>query len=497
MICKTCSSNVLLRGDSPICPKCNNLKILSKETALKVVKKQVDWFNKGFYDVLKTFQKDRLIVWLLGEREKFSTAFFVDKPAIQLDSFLAMNVLIKRVMKEGNNSGEKEADEENTQQLIDLFSSFVGVAERYHIINEGFGFYIYEEEFKIDDLDMKTLMSNFKILYSSEWQDILKTFGNNLVMSGSEGDKYFEKYGEEYEKVKDIPPNPQQLSPEETISKLFPAFQSFFVSLTKNNLFAEQFDLTKLKESNLSPEKLLEILKSFDQQTGLMSMRSKNNFMKTIKKIFRGYREQVIFKKLVFSESNQGIFPLFVQIGDNILTSPYFMRLLSVYYYPIYYKTLFDNEIRKRGNIFENREVPKKFESNGFTTCPPFKDKKNATLEIDGLAWKGDTLFVIECKVWDIKSYFEHKRIHLYRERDLGGIVDGKEYSNKNGSIVSKDKPSLPKKVNFVKENLEKFCPDHKQIKKIQGIIVIKSQPPIGSYKGIKIMSSEEIESLS
>lgn len=493
MSCNVCGIEEIFKGKIAICPKCNGLKILPKEIALKIVKKQVDWFNKGFYDVLKTFQKDRLIIWLLGEREKFSTAFFVDKPAIQLDSFLAMNILIKRVMKDGNDYGKKEADEENTKQLVDLFSSFVGVAERYHIINEGFGFYIYEKEFEIDDLDMKTLMSNFKIFYSSEWQDILKSFGDNLVIESSEGDKYFEKYRDEYEKIKDTPPDPQHLSPEETISKLFPTFQTFFVSLTKNNLFAEHFDLTKLKESNLSPDKLLEMLKSFDQQTGLMSVRSKNNFMKTIKEIFRGQREQILFKKLVFSEGNQDVFPLFVQIGDNILTSPYFMRLLSVYYYPTYYKTLFDNEIRKRGEIFENEEVPKKFESKGFATRPPFKDKKSATLEIDGLAWKDDTLFVIECKVWDIKSYFEHKKIHLYRERDLKGIVDGKIYSNKKGNIVSKDKPSLQKKVDFVKENLKKLCPDYKQIKKIQGIIVIKTHPPIDSYKNVKIISFGEI----
>ena len=497
MICKACESKLLFKGDSPICAECNGLKILPRETALRIVQKQVDWFNKGFSDVLKTFQKDRLIVWLLGEREKFSTAFFIDKPAIQLDSFLAMNVLIKRTMKEGNNSGEKEANEENTKKLIDLFSSFVGVAERHHIIAEGFGFYTCEEEFDIDNLDRDTLMSNFKMLYSFEWQDILKSFGNNLVMKGSDGDKYFEKYKDEYEKIKDTPPDPQYLSPEETISKLFSVFQSFLVSLTKNRLFAEDFDLAKLKESRISPEKLLELLKSFDEQTGLMSLRSKNNFMKSIKGVFRGYREQIIFKKLVFSKDNQEVFPLFVQIGDNILTSPYFMRLLSVYYYPIYHEKLFNNEIRKRGDEFEKEEVPSKFESEGFKIHPPFTDKKKATLEIDGLAWKDDVLFVIECKVWDIKSYFEHRRIHLYRERDLKGIVDGKAYSNKNGDIIETDKTSLPKKVEFVKENLEKFCPDHKQIKKIQGIIIIKSQPPIKSYKDIKIIASDEIESLS
>lgn len=84
------------------------------------MKKQVDWFSRAFYNVLKTFHKRRLIVWLLGEREKIATAFFVDKPKIQLNVFLAVNVLIKRVMKEGNEFGKEEANEKNTKELIDL-----------------------------------------------------------------------------------------------------------------------------------------------------------------------------------------------------------------------------------------------------------------------------------------------------------------------------------------------------------------------------------------
>ncbi len=497
MICETCGNELLFKGDSPICPECNKLKILPKETALSIVKRQVDWFNRAFYDVLKTFQKDRLIVWLLGEREKFSTAFFVDKPGIELDSFLAMNVLIKRVMKEGEVSAEKEADEQNTKELISLFSSFINVAERYHIIEEGFGFYIYKSDFDIEKMDMKTLMSNFRLVYTFEWQDILKSFSNKLVMRRSEGDKYFEKYKEEYEKIKDSPPRPEHLSTEETFSRLFPIFQTFLVSLTKNKLFAENFDMKKLKEYGLSPDRILEILKSLDQHDGLMNMSSRSNFMKIIKKVFRGHREQVIFKKLVFNQNNQRIFPIFIELGDNVFTSPYFIRLLCVYYYPIFYKTFFDNEIRKQGDVFEQEEVPSKFKSNGFKVHLSFKDKKNATLEIDGLAWKDDKLFVIECKVWDIKSYFEHRKIHLYRKRDLEGIVDGKAYTTKNGNIITKDKPSIQTKVDFVKNNLEKFCPDYKQIKEIQGIIIIKSQPPIKSYKNIKIIASDEIEGLS
>jgi len=493
MVCNVCETEEIFKGDKPICPKCNKLTILSKETALLIVNKQVEWFNRAFYDVLKTFQKKRLIIWLLGEREKIATTFFIDKPKIQLNVFLAVNILIKRAMKDGNDFGEKEADEKNTQQLINLFSTFVNVAERHHIINEGFGYYIQEKDLEIEKLDPKTtLMSNFKIFYNGNWMDIVKTFGDNLVMPESEGDKYFEKYKEEYEKTKTITPEPKHLSPTETISTLFSALQSFFVSLTKNNLFAQTFDFNYLKKLNLSPDKLLDLLRLISQQSGLMSMCSKGEFTKIIKKTFLGSREQIIFRNIVFSPENQEIFPIFVRLDNNIFTSPNFIRLLAIYYYPIYYKSLFDAEISKRGNDFEKVEIPEKFKSMGFKVRPSILDKKKSTLEIDGLAWKGDVLHVIESKVWDIKSFFEHKKIHLYRERDLKGIVDGKSYTEGK----PKDIPSLTEKVDYIKQNLAKYCPDFLNIKEVKGLIVTKSYPPIKEYKNIKILASEELNKL-
>lgn len=496
MVCTKCGSEEIFKGETAICPSCNKLNILDKDIALQVIQKQIDWFNKGFYDVLRTFNKKRLLVWLLGEREKVATNFFVEKPAIQLNDFIAINVLIKRVMKDGNNSGEKQANEENTKQLVDLFSSFVSVAERYHIINEGFGYYSNEKEFDIKNLDFKTLMSNFKIFYNNEWKNVVKTFGSNLVMPESEGEKYFEKYKEEYEKVKINPPKPQHFSDKQTVSALFPLFQSLIVSFTKNNLFAQTFDIDYLKKANLSPTKLLDLVKTFKHQSGLMNLCSEGEFKTLIKKIFVGFREQIIYKNLVFSQENQDIFPLFVKIEGDIITSVWFTNLLSLYYYPIYHKNIFDEEIRKRGDDFEKQEVPNQFKSFGFNVHPQIKDKKKATLEIDGLAWKGDILYVIECKIWDIKPYFEHRKIHLHRERDLKGIVDGKSYTTKDNLLIEKDVPSLTEKISFIKENLKNFCPDYSQIKEVEGLIITKSYPPIKEYKGIKIKAFDEIVTL-
>ena len=38
--------------------------------------------------------------------------------------------------------------------------------------------------------------------------------------------------------------------------------------------------------------------------------------------------------------------------------------------------------------------------------------------------------------------------------RDLKGIIFGKEYSHKGGRLTEKDKPSILKKIEFVKQNI-------------------------------------------
>lgn len=496
MLCNVCGTEMLYGRDTTICPKCNNLKVLPKDIALSVVKKQVDWFDQAFYQVLKTFHKKRLIVWLLGEREKYATAFFA-KPSINLETFLAMNALIKRAMKDGNNDGKKEADEQNTPELISAFSTFIEVRERYHLIDEGFAYYVYTKDFDINNLSLKELMSNFRLLYDEEWQDIVKTFGNNLIMTETEAKKYFEEHKEGYEKAKSSPPQPEHLSTEETISRLFPIFQTMWVALAKNDLFAKSFDLAYLKTANISPNKLLDVLKAFKRQAGLINMCSDEEFKNIIKKTFSGFRVQSIYKNIVFSEENQEVFPIFVKLDGDMFTSPLFTTLLSLYYYPVFYKDFFATETAKRGKEFEDKEIPDKFKSLSYKVHPPFQDKKNATLEIDGLAWKDERLYVIESKIWDAKPYFEHKKIHLHRERDLKGIVDGKKYTTKDGKLIEEDIPSLTEKIEFVKNNLAKLCPEHANIKQITGVIIMKSRHYLKEYNGVKIIAYDEIESLT
>lgn len=99
----------------------------------------------------------------------------------------------------------------------------------------------------------------------------------------------------------------------------------------------------------------------------------------------------------------------------------------------------------------------------------------------------------MEVKAWDIKPFFESRRIHIYRERDLKGVVDGLKYTCGEPKQI----PSLLEKITYVKNNLKEICKkcsfNVAKIEEIKGIVVTKSFPPIKVYNGVKFISYEEI----
>jgi len=84
-------------------------------------------------------------------------------------------------------------------------------------------------------------------------------------------------------------------------------------------------------------------------------------------------------------------------------------------------------------------------------------DKKNATLEIDGLAINKNKCFVVECKGCRFPRLIDERETPEYIIRDMKGIVLGEEYTSKNGKLIKKEKPSMFKKIEFVKSNIVKI----------------------------------------
>jgi len=241
---------------------------------------------------------------------------------------------------------------------------------------------------------------------------------------------------------------------------------------------------------------MLKIVTSLPHGTGMMNMVPRKDFKKLLKKEFRTHDKNLLYDSLVFSQSNKEIFPIFFETNGKILISISHTKLLSILYLSIFYKNLFDKERRRISDIFEKDDVPAELEKNSFKTKKNITDKKKSSLEIDTLTWRSHSLYVVETKIWDIRPFFEYKNVHQYQERDLKGIVDGFKYTTKDGKLEKKKIPSLKSKIEFIKNNLARFCPEHEEIKEVKGLVITKRYPPIKKYKGVKFISFSEIKKL-
>jgi len=498
MPCEKCGHKLILdkAKDELICPECNGMKILSKNTSLIVLKKRVDWFNNAFSQVLDKFDKKRLIAWLIYYREKMCSELFHDKPVFPIRDFLSVNVLIKRVMKGYEVKGEEEANDTNTSELIKGFEVYLRELGNLILVIEDYAYVAYKEEFQLNDLKTKNymwLMDNFFVVYNEEWKVILDTLNLHNITNKEEAERYYKEHKEEYEMVKN-PKKIEKRTIKETIDALYPFFTQLFYGLQLNIVFKAMFNFDYLKKTKITPNHLLKIVTSLREEPGLLNTIRLHDFKELTRRNLKGVSPLIAYENLVFSKKNQDIFPIFVKLDKNIFTPISTTKIIALFLYPLLYRDEYIEVHNKKSHEFEKEEVKELFEKEGGKVYPNFKDKKkNPNFEIDHLVWKDQTLFVVEVKAWDIKPFFESRRIHIYRERDLKGVVDGLKYTCGEPKQI----PSLLEKITYVKNNLKEICKkcsfNVAKIEEIKGIVVTKSFPPIKVYNGVKFISYEEI----
>ena len=93
------------------------------------------------------------------------------------------------------------------------------------------------------------------------------------------------------------------------------------------------------------------------------------------------------------------------------------------------------------------------FEKNNFQYIPNVTDKKDPSLEIDGIPIKQSRCYVVEYKGWRLSKLIDEKQNRDQIIRDLRGIVIGEKYTTENQSLTI----DLKKKVDYVKNNQQKF----------------------------------------
>lgn len=498
--CERCGSKKIMKEKEPICPECNGLNVLPKDKALNIYKLLYDWFNSQLTIMIEALDKTELIFWLLEERVILASYFLHKYPSFNFNRLFALNDLLKKVFKAYNVRGNEKADYEKSMQLIDQYSSFINyVTTRRYLIEEEFAYCVLKKPIDLQNVKQSQLFPNDLISSLSyyldiDWINVHKSFELNMILSDEATEKYLDEHKKEYDKINNSPRETIVRTPEQMIHNLYPTFKSLRDGLTMTAQFADLFDIRYLKEKKIPLEVFSTIADCPLTQLDILNYTSKTEFLRFIEEKFESLGTEDIYNSLVFSEKNQGIFPFLVEIKGNVFISPNFMHLMKLYYTPIYYDELFEIETRKRSNLFEKEEVPNKLKENGFKVR--LNITRKSKLQIDSIARKENKVYVIETKQWDIGILFIRNKTHLQRERDLKGIVNGFKYRTKDGIIFVEKKPSLLMKIDYVKQNLKNLCPDHEKITSVEGLIITRSYPPITEYKGVKIVSVEEVGNL-
>jgi hypothetical protein len=497
MVCEKCRSKQIIWDDNRlICPQCENLNILSKNSALQICQKRSDWFNRTFDEIINGLEKKLLILHLLLKREKVITQFF-ETASINLRELLALNYLIKKGMEYYDIDGKEKVNKNNIEELINHFAEFIEIQSSHSLIKEDFGYLIAKEAFDPDKIGHETLMSNFKFVLNEDWFSVSETYEQNLIMTDEKTKEYLEKHKEEYEAVKNKQ-NSKLTTPKEKIRILYPTFLSLRAGLIKNSLFYNIFNPDYLSEKNIHIDIFLRLMKHFERKPGNLNSLPSRTFKRLLRKEFTRNEKTNLYNALVFNEKNQNIFPLYLELDKTVYISLDFTYFMYLFYYSFYYNDLFDQETQRLSGIFEKKIVPETFRKNGFDVVTNITDKpKNPTLEIDSMAFKNNLLYIVETKMWNIKAFYEHKKIHEFMKRDLKGIVDGKKYTTKDSELTPKNIPSLLSKIQYVEDNTESLCPKHHEnITETRGLIITKSYPPINLYKNIEIITLDEIKNL-
>ncbi len=501
MPCPSCGTKLLLLNPpnwEKRCPRCDKILVVDYELALKISNDRISNLYDLFLSYLKQFKKIRLIGHIVWQREKFARDYFDNYLPFDMSRFVAYNFLIKRLMIE-NFDGYMDADEQNTADIIKSFSEYIGHYTEDIYLKEDFGELVADGSFDPQTLTIQDKLSKFRVIYTEDFLPLSRTFANNQIYSDEEGKKKGKEYRQEWEKIKEKVEREQKKvtwTPRQLIRHVYPFLNTLHCGLIKNALYAETFDLSNYEGIVEEPAQIMNVANGFMMVKDYATVAPLHEFRAGLRHVFKGKAlasEQI----LLFSKNNAATFPLFVLLEDSVFISHRTAFIIYLLLHPILFKNYFNDETARISKELETKKAKEEFEKAGFRYVPIVTDRpKKPSLEIDGLAGKNGILHVVEVKEWGLTTFYEHKNKHLQLERDLKGIVDGIKYTTKDRKLQQKKIPSLPDKMEYARKNMEKHGFNPSEFTSVKGVIVIEDFPPIGDYKGIKIIGLDDVRSL-
>jgi hypothetical protein len=504
MPCCRCGHILLLYEGEEICPACKQLSILDSYSAVKVGTRLVLLSTRIFNEELSNWERDTLLGNVAAKRELFARQYFRHYSLLDIGRLASLSLLFKRIVKYSNFTGRIPNHQLEIDKLLEVFEDVLEFESILLRIKSGYNnilrlFRVDENSFSLQDAKQA-----FVVVPNEKQLNEDKTFAIHNIFTADEAKNRFEDYSEK-EIPSDEPIQYELLTPQDFIHKHYENLNKIFVLFHRNRTFAECFNLDYLQEVFSEPRDLLEFIARFREfEDDTITICRTRDFIFRASKYF-DMPANKIKKLLIFDVNNKSVFPLFVRFRNPTLTDVVcitkdFSRFIYTILHAIITREFFDEETVQLSKEFENYSVARKFSEIGYTYVTNIIDKKKATLQIDGLAMKNDKCYIIECKGWRFPRLIDEPETKAHIERDLKGIVLGKEYSNKKGKIVVKDRPDIFKKIRFVRDNIHKLGNKYKfnsdPLIDFEAKIITIDYPPIPDYKGVGIISINQISSL-
>ena len=412
----------------------------------------------------------------------------------KMSLFLSYSILIKRIMGESSFSCSIAANQKNTGELVESFSKYIQFLTDHSHLQDGFAELKAKSDFRLETLSMSQKLSNFSIIANEDIIPIYQTFANNQIYNDTEAQRKFEEYSKDLQAVER---KPLALDPETYISRNYVVLNSFYCGMLRDEIWGKDvFDFANYHKAGITPDQVMAFANVFQMPQKSPAIVDSGMFRVWLDRIFDNNMIE-IERLFVFCEENQSTFPLFVELEDRVLVPHATAYLVSRLLYPIVHKELFDAETERRSKELEMVRVVEAFSEAGYRYYSNLTDKKQPSMQIDGIAIRNREMWVVEVKGWRTRRYFEHRKRQDWLVRDLRGIIDGWKYSTIGGTQRREKKVSLLEKLEFVKSNMSIWGFRQENYDAVNGVVIIRDYPPMSEYEGVKIQSVNEVVTLN
>jgi hypothetical protein len=500
MPCNKCGRTLMLYDDLKLCSKCDCLAVLDTISAINISERVCDYLTKLFYERLKEWNSFHLITYCVVKREQVSREFYKKYSLFPTGELSMYTLLADRVLKNSYNSGGKRIDETNeheVRRLVDTFDKLLNFENTVlHLKNCDMNVLI-TQSIDVDSITPQEAIRKCIFVSNEKHETLFRTYSINDIYSKTEGEKKIEEWSkldDDYPSVRKI----EILTPRNFIRKHFQILNNLYVLFMKDYAAFEVFGrLKRYKELTNEPRQFYHFFNEFvNFGDDVHTISPIEVFMARAKKYF-SVSEDKIKEILIYSESNSNAFPLFIGFRENskdmVVNSRAFCSFIYTLLHIFITRVDFDIVTQERSLDFEKQIVKERFEKNGYKYLSNETFKKE--LEIDGIAYKNNICYIIECKCWRLPHLIEEKNKRDEIIRDLKGIVLGEKYTTKDGKLTVNPRPSLVKKIEHVKLYCSKYL-GSSNITDFKGLIVIPSYPPITNFQNIDIISLNDVNLL-